>query len=77
MLDDLLFGSLGPTVDASELLIGVGLTAAADADDFLIYNSTTGALFYDADGSGGASTAVQFAVLTGAVAINNADFTIG
>lgn len=41
--------------------IAIG-TAAADADDRLIYNQQTGALFWDADGTG-TGAAMQFAVL--------------
>ncbi|MBP8148209.1 MAG: choice-of-anchor L domain-containing protein [Limnohabitans sp.] len=41
---------------------GANVNAAHDATDRLIYNNTTGALYYDADGTG-ASTAVQVAVL--------------
>jgi serralysin len=48
---------------------------ATDADDRIIYNTTTGALLYDADGTG-ATAAVQFATLTGTPALNNTEFLI-
>ena len=50
-------------------------TAAHDADDRIIYNETTGALSYDADGKGG-SAAVQFATLADGLALNKADFMV-
>lgn len=49
---------------------------AADANDYVLYNTTTGTLLYDADGSGSASAAVAFAVLTGAPTIGYADFVV-
>jgi len=60
------------TLAASSFRIG---TAAADANDFVIYNATTGALLYDADGSG-ATGAVQFATLNAGLALTNADFFV-
>jgi hypothetical protein len=52
-----------------------GLTSAQDADDRIVYKTTTGALFYDADGVGGAA-AVQFAVLDNHAALTKADFVV-
>jgi hypothetical protein len=49
--------------------------AADDADDYIVYNTTTGALSYDADGVG-AAAAVQFAQLVGSPAITSADFVV-
>ncbi len=48
---------------------------AVDANDYLLYNTATGALLYDANGNG-AGAAIQFATLTGAPALTAADFLI-
>ncbi|WP_286158972.1 calcium-binding protein [Methylobacterium sp. Leaf456] len=49
--------------------------AKVDADDRILYNKTTGALSYDADGSG-SKVAVQFATIDTKVALTHADFLI-
>ncbi|OAP49361.1 hypothetical protein AU381_14415, partial [Sinorhizobium glycinis] len=49
--------------------------AKVDANDRLLYDSETGALFYDADGSG-AGKAVKFAHFDNKAAITSADFFI-
>jgi Ca2+-binding RTX toxin-like protein len=54
---------------------GAGVNTAHDATDRFIYNTSTGALWYDADGTG-ATAAVQVAVLTGAPALAFSDFLI-
>ena len=51
-------------------------TAAVDATDRIIYDSVTGKLFYDADGSGGAAAQVQFALLDSGLGLTAADFVI-
>nr|WP_171015568.1 calcium-binding protein [Methylobacterium sp. L1A1] len=51
-------------------------TTAIDASDRILYNKSTGALFYDADGSGTASAAIQFGALDNKATLTAADFLI-
>ncbi len=68
-----IFSAFGATLDAGEFVIG---SAAADGDDYIIYDSTTGALYYDADGVG-VGGAVQFATLGTGLALTATDFVGG
>ncbi len=73
-LENAIFTKLTATgvLNAAFLKIGA---AAADANDFIVYNKATGALFYDADGNG-AGAAVQVATLGVNLAMTNADFVV-
>ncbi|MDF8333605.1 Calx-beta domain-containing protein [Novosphingobium cyanobacteriorum] len=64
-------------LSASQFVAGAGITEGNDANDIIIYNTTSGVLSYDADGVGG-NAAVAFALLgTGAhPALTAADFLI-
>ncbi len=64
------------TLSAGRLRVGAGVTTAADSNDYVIYNSTTGALYYDADGSGAASAPIQFALLGSGLGLTVGDFFI-
>jgi VCBS repeat-containing protein len=75
-LENSVFAQLTATgaLNANNFRLG---SAEADADDYVVYNNTTGALFYDADGNG-AGAATQVAIL-GTVTHPNltvADFVI-
>ena len=76
-LDNDFFSAFSSTgaINAGNLVKGVGVIAAVDADDYLIYDTTSKALYYDADGSGG-GLAVQIAILTGVTNLVDTDFLI-
>ena len=48
---------------------------ALDANDFIVYDTDSGALWYDANGNG-AGGAIQFAQLTPGVILTNLDFVV-
>ncbi|WP_299162690.1 family 16 glycosylhydrolase [Accumulibacter sp.] len=75
-LENGIFGSLTSTgsLAAGSFRAAAGVSAA-DADDFILYDSASGALYYDADGNA-AGAAVQFASLSSGLALSNADFLV-
>jgi Ca2+-binding RTX toxin-like protein len=61
-------------LSASQFTIGASATTSAQR---FIYNSTTGALFFDQDGSASGFNQVQFAVLTAGLSLTNNNFVVG
>ncbi|MEA3028826.1 MAG: hypothetical protein QOG13_151 [Sphingomonadales bacterium] len=73
LLENAVFTGLAAgALAAGAFVIG---TAAADADDRIIYDSATGRLFFDADGNG-AGVAVHFATLATHPALTASDFMV-
>jgi Ca2+-binding RTX toxin-like protein len=62
------------TLNAANFVVNDTGTAV-DANDFVIYNRLTGALMYDADGSG-PGAAQQFATLASGLTLTNLDFVV-
>jgi Ca2+-binding RTX toxin-like protein len=78
LLDGAVFEELvTPGVLSAEAFV-ISRTGAFDGNDRIIYNDSTGALYYDADGSG-SGAAIQFATLTivgTLTTLTHADFQI-
>ncbi|PSJ16107.1 hypothetical protein [Nitrosomonas supralitoralis] len=75
-LDNNIFTSFGAPggIAAGNRKIGPS-ASATDANDFLIYDTTSGALSYDAHGNG-FGAAVHFAYIAGVAPLSAADFLI-
>jgi Ca2+-binding RTX toxin-like protein len=71
-LDDAIFTALGGALNPNAFVLG---TAAAGAEDRIIYNSANGQLFYDADGTGDGAQ-ILFAVLTNHASLSASDFQV-
>jgi Ca2+-binding RTX toxin-like protein len=75
-----IFGALtaGGALQAGQFFSGAGLTGSTSAGQGagIYYDSTTGSMYYDADGFGGAA-ATKFAVITGHPALLPTDILVG
>ncbi len=66
----------GTALTSAQFISGAGRTTAATTAQLVIYDTTTGRLYFDADGSGAASSAVWVATLTNHAALTFQDFTV-
>lgn len=71
-LDDAIFVAVDFSLTSDEFVIG---SAATTANHNIIYNSATGALFYDSDGTGAAAQ-VQFATIGANLLLSNTSFDV-
>lgn len=74
-LENAIFTALSTGKLAAAAFVANTNGKAADASDRIVYESDTGKLFYDADGTGSAG-AVQFALLAKGLALSAADFFV-
>jgi Ca2+-binding RTX toxin-like protein len=76
VLNELIFpvGAAGPL--AAGRFVAEAGASAHDADDFILYNTSTGAVSYDADGAG-AGAAMVFAILSNRALLSAADVDLG
>ena len=77
LLEDAIFIFIGTPGQAlaSNLFKNLTTGGPVDFDDKILYDDTSGAMFYDIDGSG-AAAAIQFATLTGSPTVDANDFFV-
>jgi len=74
-LDKDIFTALSSVGTLSSAFFKASTTGAGDDNDYFLYNTTSGALLYDADGNG-QGVAMQFATLTTKPTITAGDFLV-
>ncbi len=72
-LDDKPFKAIGNSLSSSEFYAKAGATKAHDGNDRIVYDKSSGKLYYDDDGKGG-HNAVHFATLTNKPMLDAGDF---
>ena len=69
-------GNAGAGLTAAQFLAGPGVVSATDRAQRILFNTTTGALFWDVDGSRNNNAPIQFATVNPLAALTNTQFTL-
>jgi Ca2+-binding RTX toxin-like protein len=76
-LDNAVFTALTATGTLASTAFRANTTGlAGDSSDRIIYETDTGALYYDADGNGTGSSGIRFATVGPGLGLTNADFVV-
>ena len=71
-----IFGKIGSSLSSKEFYAAAGAIKGHDKDDRIVYDTSTGKLYYDADGSKAGAKALHIATLAGAPLLDHGDFAI-
>jgi Ca2+-binding RTX toxin-like protein len=77
LLREVIFAVIPVGLVAPGSFVAEAGAVAHDADDFILYNTTTGSVSYDSDGSGAQAAAVQFAMLANHPLLAASDLHVG
>jgi len=75
LLSDAIFSALNTGTLSGAFFLANATGLAQDTNDHIIYETDTGKVFYDEDGTG-AIAGIQFATITANLALTNADFSV-
>ncbi|WP_442583361.1 hypothetical protein ACSBOB_15965 [Mesorhizobium sp. ASY16-5R] len=76
LLSDAIFTALAVGTLAAAAFRSNATGLAEDGSDRIIYETDTGEVYYDADGTGGGAAGIEFATIDTGLALTNTDFSV-